>query len=229
MKLIREFNDFNLLESGDPFQWIKDMPINPWLEYDGIYFDIKPSEEDIKLYINLALDSRSIENRNSWSDSTIKSGAIAIINYFKVYGSAVLGLERGVLTYADKKALYHGTMKWVDYSKLINNSLVESEDPFQWIKDVPAGIALRPNTIYYFNPYLYGEEIRSIRDNITNSNRIKEFLLNNGKEKIKYFVTDGNLELAGWCDTTTLDEVREMYPHPKYTLVDGRDEFAYII
>ena len=229
MKLIREFNDFNLLESENPFQWIKDVPVNPWLEYDGIYFDIKPSKEEIKRYINLALDGRLIINRDSWGEYNIDSSIESIINYFKRYGSAVLGIENSVLTYADNKKWYGGTMKWVDYSKLINNSLVESEDPFQWIKDVPAGIVLRPNTLYHFNPYLSEKEIRSIEDNIINSNRVKEFLLNNGEEKIKYFVTDGRLGLAGWCDTTTLDEVRGMYPHPKYTLVDGRDEFKYII
>lgn len=132
MKLIREFDDFD---------WIREIPLNPWLVGDGIYFDIKPKADDIRSYIQMALDSRKVDNSRYWHtpyDSDVKT----ILFYFRDYGSAVLGIDRdgfNSLTFDNNTVNYVDDMEWIKYSDLVKGNLNESDD-FDWIRDIPAYI-----------------------------------------------------------------------------------------
>jgi hypothetical protein len=60
---------------------------------------------------------------------------------------------------------------------LIKKILKESEDDFDWIRNVEAGINLQNNTLYYFEPKLTVSEVRDFANNITNAPRFKNWLL----------------------------------------------------
>ena len=53
-------------EEIEDFTWMIDEPLNPWDEYDMIIFDIKPTKEEINNYIELALNTKNPENKESW-------------------------------------------------------------------------------------------------------------------------------------------------------------------
>lgn len=109
-----------------------------------------------------------------------------------------------------------------------------TENPLKWIEDVPTGVELQPNTLYYFEPSLKIDEIATLANLITNSPIIKEWLLRlldrprfvGGVEKIKYFVTGDNVneKTKGWCTETDIEWAKGLYP--KATPVDGRKEFG---
>ena len=118
---------------------------------------------------------------------------------------------------------------------LIKKILKEStENPFRWIEDIPTGVELKPNTLYYFEPPLNIDEIVTLANLITNAPIIKEWLLRfldrprfvDGVEKIKYFVTGDNVNerTEGWCTETDIRMAKRIYPGT--TAVDGRIEFG---
>lgn len=128
----------NLTESIDDFEWswTKD-PINPWLEYDGIIFDIEPRRDEVNEYIEMALRTRDdIVNKDSWT--TRREDDISdIINYQKKYNHCILGVDSiSCLTYGTSGG-YYSNRRLVNYSQLIGmEPLMESDDPLQWIRDI---------------------------------------------------------------------------------------------
>jgi hypothetical protein len=90
--------NINLNES-DEWDWVRG-PINPWSEYDAIIFDMEPTRDEVNTYIEMALELPYVENKEAW-----KSGRdhdiTNIINYYKAYGQAVLGLSGNDLSYGD--------------------------------------------------------------------------------------------------------------------------------
>lgn len=136
MKLIREFNEFD---------FITNEPINPWLEYDGVHFDIEPSPEDVNTYIELALNTREVNNKDAW-DVGREQDIKTIIKYKKKYGNCYLVLHpiRNELSYSDSTDYYGEKTKYIKYSQLIPNDITESEeedDWTKWIKDLPLDIS----------------------------------------------------------------------------------------
>lgn len=110
-------------EELNDFDFITNEPINPWLIYDGIVFDITPSKEDVSNYIQLALNTRKdISNTDSWETGRERD-IDNIIRYQKRYGTSVLvvGIINRHLSYSDSKNEYGNNTKWVNYSQLIGS------------------------------------------------------------------------------------------------------------
>ncbi len=110
-------------EEINDFDFITNEPINPWLIYDGIVFDITPSEEDVNHYIELALNTRKdISNDDVWEIGR-KFDVNSIIRYQQRYGTSVLVIHIGnkQLSYSDSKDGYGIGTRWVNYSQLIGS------------------------------------------------------------------------------------------------------------
>lgn len=65
-------DDFFLEESND-FDWIEQHEINPWYHYDYLMFDVEPTEEELRKYINMALKTKPISNHFIWSGLELTS------------------------------------------------------------------------------------------------------------------------------------------------------------
>jgi len=134
MKLIREFDDF---------EWAKNDLINPWiLGYTGIHFDIEPTRENLNQLIEMAL-STDITNVPKWGEDERETDIDNLLKYFNE-GESYLGISKYLeLGYGTKKDyIGWGGIKWIGYSKLIDNGLNENkeDDDFDWIREVPTGV-----------------------------------------------------------------------------------------
>ena len=110
----KEINDFD---------FIINEPINPWLDYDGIVFDITPSKEEVNTYIELALNTRKdISNDDAWETGR-QNDVERIIRRQKRNGISVLVIGRlnKQLQYSDDKNEFGINTKWVNYSQLIGS------------------------------------------------------------------------------------------------------------
>ena len=137
MKLIREFDDFG---------WAKSNIINPWiLGYTGIHFDVEPTRENINELIEMAL-SLELSNGDKYDYSFVEGGKsreddidIILDNFNN--GSSYLGINIDrKLGYGERKDYYDWkNIKWIEYSKLIDNGLNENkkDDGFGWAREVP--------------------------------------------------------------------------------------------
>ncbi len=130
MKLIREFDDF---------EWAKSNVINPWvLGYTGIEFDIEPTRENLNELIEMAL-SLKMSNGDKWDEDSRESDIDVLIDNFN-NGSSYLGVnayrELGYGPRNDYDAW--DDIKWIEYSKLIDNGLNENkeDDGFGWAREV---------------------------------------------------------------------------------------------
>lgn len=115
--------------------------------------------------------------------------------------------------------------------------ITESDD-LEWIRDVEPGVNLEPETVYFFSPNLTLEEMPTFVNRIKDNPYIKKRLLkllNDGhslwydqvkKKGFKYFVTseDADSMWEGWCNETTLEEVKLSYPY--HNIIMGREEFG---
>lgn len=119
---------------------------------------------------------------------------------------------------------------------LIKKILKESEDDgLDWVRDVPVGIELEPNTLYYFDPPLSIKEIPQFANRIINSNSIKKLLLDDftnsllysGDPGVNYFVTMRNLEggVYGWCSEIDIEGAIDSYP--RQNPVNAREKFIF--
>jgi hypothetical protein len=213
-----------ILKEGE-LDWIKQEPINPWMIYNTIIFDIEPSKKDIVSYIKMALQTKKIGNVSLWEGS-VDFDANRIIKYFKEYGSSHLSInEYGDLQYGIYPIESENRIK---YSQLINEKgLNESDDGLDWIRNVEAGVYLQPNTVYYFNPPLGTRTHDKERfiDNIKNADIIKQMLYSVVSDKPKYIGITQDMEVSGWCNMTSIGEARRMYRD--YTFVDARKQFFF--
>jgi len=115
-------NDLNINESTDEWDWIEG-PLNPWHEYDGIVFDIEPTREDVDMYIEMALESRYVNNASEWTEDIrnndinriIENGYLGFFNDYTSEDNLGYPIEPRYKT--DNTILY---------SMLINKSLKES-------------------------------------------------------------------------------------------------------
>jgi hypothetical protein len=122
-----------LKEEVDDWEWAKG-PVNPWLEYDAIEFDVVPKKEDVQHYIELFLSIKyEFNNRNAWvGDNTI---SIKSIIASVISGKpSILGFEEYYFFYGPKDS-WDEDLKTIKYSDLIGSSLTESDD-MDWIRDI---------------------------------------------------------------------------------------------
>jgi len=126
-----------ILKEANDFDWMRE-PINPWLEYDGIIFDIEPTREDVNMYIEMVLNNyieiynKQIGNADAWETGRERD-IDQIIGYHKDTGGSVLAINRdGYLTFGDKQE-YYGSRNLIRYSQLIEQEpLTESNDDWDW-------------------------------------------------------------------------------------------------
>ena len=125
----------NLNESEeDGLEWMME-PINPWLQYSMLILDEEPTREEINHYIELALNTGRISNKEAWETGR-KVDIDAILGYIKNDGEAVLKIDQwGDLQYADSE-YYNSSHNSVRYSQLVNKNLNESEeDEWSWARN----------------------------------------------------------------------------------------------
>jgi len=124
----------NLTES-DEWDWARGS-VNPWLEYDGIIFDIEPRRDEVNEYIEMALRTRDdIVNKDSWTIGR-ENDINSIINYQKKRNHCILGVDNTSSLAYSYDDIYFRNGRLIYYSQLIGmEPLMESEDPLQWIRD----------------------------------------------------------------------------------------------
>jgi hypothetical protein len=126
----------NLTESDDEWDWARGSA-NPWLEYDGIIFDLEPRRDEVNEYIEMALRTRDdIVNKEAWTTGR-ENDISGIINYQKKHNHCILGVDNiSSLAYSCNGG-YFSNGRLIYYSQLIGmEPLMESEDPLQWIRDI---------------------------------------------------------------------------------------------
>lgn len=147
--------DYNLNESGDDWDWVRETPLNPWDMYDSIDFDIEPTDEDVNHYIELALETRKITNRSAWG-----TGRKFDINEIKSYSrneDCELTIdEHGALIYGLKEYVKHIVNK-IKYSELKQNTITESDDDgLDWIREIDPRPRIEVGRDYdVHNDYIY--------------------------------------------------------------------------
>jgi hypothetical protein len=105
----------------------------------------------------------------------------------------------------------------------------EEMDEFDWIKDIPTGIELKPNTMYYFEPIGSPKVLHNLANVITNAPYIKG-LLEKRTESLKYFVTGNDVnDLWGWCNRTDPFYAKEEFYNNEVDMVDVRKTFGVIL
>lgn len=227
----------NIIKESDEWDWVRES--KPWISFEEAkedhYYNIEKSETLLN-----ALMSCNLMTSIYYDSVKVEVVDKMYIKYSDVYcGSEnddeVLSLH---LMFYNENG-YGINSFWVTEDMVtlypITDDINEStENPLKWIEDVPTGVELQPNTLYYFEPPLNLGEIATLANLITNSPIIKEWLLrqldspmffelNRG---LKYFVTRDNVNerIQGWCTDTDIEWAKGLYP--KATPVDGRKEFG---
>ena len=122
-------------EEMDDFTWVKDEPINPWLQYSMIVFDVEPTRKEINDYIELALNTGRISNKEAWETGR-EQDITGILEYIRDYGGTILKIDQwGNLQYADI-SYYNSSHNSIKYSQLVGKNLNESDDSLEWINDI---------------------------------------------------------------------------------------------
>jgi hypothetical protein len=182
-----------LKEEFDDWGWVEG-PVNPWLEYDAIEFDVVPKKEDVQHYIELFLSIKDeFNNRDAWAgDNT--STINTIIDSVESGKPNILGFEDNFFSYGVKR-YWEKDLKTIKYSDLIGSSLTESDD-MDWIRDVSD------------NP------LKFVEPNVT--------LDNVGRDEDGYPVTDGSGEGEIWVDVSnnTIEEKKLILKNIKSLLGD---------
>jgi hypothetical protein len=119
-------------EEINDFEWTEG-PINPWLEYDGIVFDIEPTREDVNMYIEQCLNTRKVSNASEWTEDIRETDIDFIIQnsylgLYRVYKSEIN------LGYLDDPYYKNGNV--ILYSKLIGQNMREGMEGLEWINNI---------------------------------------------------------------------------------------------
>ena len=90
-----------ILKESD-FDWVGEVNVNPWLEYDMIMFDMTINRDKVNEYIEMALATRKPSNDESWEVGR-EDDIDSIINYQESYGVCYLGIDNtNKLSYGNK-------------------------------------------------------------------------------------------------------------------------------
>lgn len=81
-----------ILKESD-FDWVGEVNVNPWLEYDIIMFDMTPNRNKVNEYIEMALATRKPSNDESWEVGR-EDDIDSIIGYQERRGVCYLGIDR---------------------------------------------------------------------------------------------------------------------------------------
>jgi hypothetical protein len=119
----------------EDFEWTEG-PINPWIEYDGIVFDIEPTREDVNMYIEQCLNTRKVSNASQWTEDIREKDIDFIIqnSYLGLYQVYTNEINLG---YLDDPYYKNGNV--ILYSKLIGQNIREEMEGLDWIKNTGLG------------------------------------------------------------------------------------------
>lgn len=223
-----------ILKESDEWDWVRES--NPWITFEE-------AKED--QFYNVEVDEILLDVLMSCASSTAiyyEAVKVRVVSKeYTKYSDVYCGSDNDdevlalYLTFYNENG-YGIKSFWVteDMVTLYDEmyDINESTEEFDWIKDIPTGVELQPNTLYYFEPPLNMDEIATLANLITNSPKIREFLLGKldlpsfGDKGIKYFVTRNivNEIPQGWCRETDIELAIGMYA--KATHIDGRKEFG---
>jgi len=124
---------------------------------------------------------------------------------------------------------------WINVNKIIvtkvnTNTLTENKkkkDGFDWARETNPDIKLEPNTLYYFEPNIGGEELKNFTKRFAPGYKALGRYLG-GLKEVKYFVTDETgKKIQGWCYFTPLEEAMEFYENYDVNYVDVRERFDF--
>jgi hypothetical protein len=88
------------------FDWVSEVEVNPWMEYDLIMFDMTPSEDKVNNLIEMALTTRKPANSDAWETGR-EDDVESIINYQDSYGVSYLTIDRyNKLSYGDSLSYF---------------------------------------------------------------------------------------------------------------------------
>ena len=222
----------NNLNESDELDWIRDT--QPWIPFEeakiGDVYNIE--KDEILLDAILACDDDTFIYHRSTKAEVRDKGYNSYDNIYCESDNRdeVIVLQLKFLTENDRViGSFWVTEDMVALYPIYEGINESEENPLQWIEDIPAGIELQPNTLYYFEPSLTFYEMSVLANSIINSPGIKGWLLRRLEERreggIKYFVTrdDVNKSIRGWCTETDIDLAKQMYPGIE--AVNGRKEF----
>jgi hypothetical protein len=130
-------NNF-ITESDDEWDWARGSVINPWLEYDGIIFDIEPRRDEVNRYIEMALKTiDDIVNKDQWRIGR-ENDITDIINYQKELNHCILALDKkNSLSYSSDDN-YFRNRNLIRYSQLIGMEPLMESDEWDWAREIPS-------------------------------------------------------------------------------------------
>jgi len=189
----------------------------------------KPSESEFKQAIQDVRSMIPMISHRILKDQGLEPNEENIVKLNKEILQKVINGDDTILdemwNLAGSMVVKHAINVITYYTKIIK----EEMDDFDWVKDIPTGIELKPNTMYYFEPKADSIELNNFVNGITNSPHIKS-ILEKRKEQLSYFVTANNVnELWGWCSVTDPFEAKEELYNNEVNMVDVRKTFGGIL
>jgi hypothetical protein len=246
-----EAKDYLVNESD--FTWITDEPINPWSQYSMIVFDEKPTREEINYYIELALNTRKISNKDAWRITDREMDINSILNYIEDRGGVVLKIDQwDDLQYASV-SYYNSFHNAIRYSQLINKNLNESEeDEWAWTKgpinpwlgydriimdtditkeeiNTYIELALSTRDIKYTFSWQRGreEDLITIQNNITTKNGSVLHIMNDSLSYCSYDFFISNYERMRYDTVATYKTIRLSELEKNINESEEEDEWAW--
>ena len=126
---------------------------------------------------------------------------------------------------------------WVSTDRILVNKVYDNDvlteakkkmDGFDWIRESDPKVKLEPNTLYYFEPNIGGDELVEFTDRFAPGYKnIGRWLRGLKDRTVKYFVTnETGKDTMGWCNMATLEEALEIYGEDQITnVINARDYF----
>jgi hypothetical protein len=99
-------------------------------------------------------------------------------------------------------------------------------DPFKWIKDSDPNIKLKPNTFYYFEPSISGEELKEFTNRFSPGYKKLGRWLRGLTIPVIFFVTDETgKDIQGWSNFVSIKDGMEFYKDNYVDYVNARQYF----
>ena len=217
-------------EEMDDMEWIRRVPSNPLTkdQYVLIWFDREVTKNDLDIMTQWWHEIHGTEDLNRYANHLKRGG---YIRFSMDWNDDVYDFGHGT----SKTIFLHHVDepdKYIQYnlSELIPLNVNESEEnELDWIKDIPTGVELKPNTMYYFEPIGSPKVLYNLANAITNAPYIKA-LLGKRTEPLKYFVTGNDVNvLWGWCKGINPFEAKKEFYNNQVDMVDVRKTFGDIL
>jgi len=124
---------------------------------------------------------------------------------------------------------------WINIDKILVNKVTEDtiteakkkDSDFDWIIESDPYVRLEPNTLYYFEPNIGGDEMVEFTNRFAPGYKnIGRWLKGLKDRTVTYFVTDETgKDTIGWCNISTLEEALEFYEGGQINVINAREYF----